>query len=725
MEFPLEGILETLLVGAIVSLLLLSFLFFFFGHVLRIEPVRRFFTFLLADDHQLLEPADLKEKGETGRGHRPSPKARGEEKIGAEASHHMNFILIVLVAVLYGLGVISESVSHRVMSEADANSKIESFVVVGRGQLKSGRNDVQLARLMADYDGCQSRKKLRVKSKSLLCGQIHDRIVEFFHNAKNLVFQNDSFRTELSALESRINFARSLFGALFCLSGELVLVILAAGISEHLYNWYRKHPRRALSRSLNGFPAWTKDLAIHWVNLAAVRCVWIFLGVAGFTALAWLARGEADKQFDMRVFGYAISLEDARQGEGPRFAEEHTDDESRGDRDEGQSVTRGKSVMPKSPYLVFGLDNGKQFEPSAVASVHRSTHVIVVNYKGGPDAFLLFDLQGTDELRNPRPINIEDPVFANLGWIESLYARAPLAISPDGGLPPELVELFASTTFVSTPGHPTADRDRRIISFTVDPNATTPKALDPRELKLLGSPCDPFGGKSCEIEGITLRTIKDEKGQDAEQLLFGVKKVDGVPTIAIVAMQLDGMRWGNPKAVFQPAPKKLDDGCNYRSGVSDLTDGPDGSVYMLTSIELETTDKGCGAEGAEGAGQAGGLGGNVRQAGGAGGAGDLHGLPLSAVAQVGGALWLLPADLLDNRGLDGTFTDFKKRPLLAVQEFAHKPEGVADLADGAMLIVFDDEGHRKSRTWAPDTFALNQNESVFAVVPAAALRPED
>jgi hypothetical protein len=50
---------------------------------------------------------------------------------------------------------------------------------------------------------------------------------------------------------------------------------------------------------------------------------------------------------------------------------------------------------------------------------------------------------------------------------------------------------------------------------------------------------------------------------------------------------------------------------------------------------------------------------------------------------------------------------------------AAKPEGIAMLENDSMLVVFDDDGRRKSLDQAPETFPLRQTESVFVTVRPA------
>jgi hypothetical protein len=75
----------------IASLCLLSFFFFFFGHVFRINLVRRISQFLFYEAEEI----DAQEAPRTGRA------AKEEESSSA-------FVLLLLVAALYGLGVITE-----------------------------------------------------------------------------------------------------------------------------------------------------------------------------------------------------------------------------------------------------------------------------------------------------------------------------------------------------------------------------------------------------------------------------------------------------------------------------------------------------------------------------------------------------------------------------------------------------------------------------------------
>lgn len=55
MEFHgLDGIIETLLVGAIVSVSLMSLVFFFFGHVLQVKVIRKLLEFLVYEKSEAI-----------------------------------------------------------------------------------------------------------------------------------------------------------------------------------------------------------------------------------------------------------------------------------------------------------------------------------------------------------------------------------------------------------------------------------------------------------------------------------------------------------------------------------------------------------------------------------------------------------------------------------------------------------------------------------------------
>jgi len=696
MELQFEGILETLLVGAIVSLLVLSVLFFCMGHVLRMDAVRRFFKFLVYEEEVQEVPSAIASA--------PSRIVR-RDKGAPPRTVPSHFVLVLLIALLYGAGVIVESWSHTDQEGHDSEMKLKSFDAVAHGRLASGADpEPRLAQFLADYDACHRThintavtgtrnldqlEAARVKGADLSpCSQIDVRVLEFYHNAKNAVLQQDSFNKELSNLQSRINFIRSVYVILVWLTWELAAISVIAGIAEILFqrNRARKSPR--LERLYLRCPTVVQEFFKHLQKLAAVRCVLMFAGLLLFRFGTYKACDECESQFDKRVYGYFLSLGDNRDSSGAshdlekaNVAETQTG---------ARSQQRGRDITPRSPYVVFktaGTTPGEHLAPSAVRKMGDGSRVIVANDidKGAQQMFWLFDVEGADRLVNPQRVCTNDGSgsTADFGAVpnaEAIYVGDP---GPDG-----LVEVLVAPTFERM-------EQQDLVRFFINPKrgSSWDKELGCQHIEgraeriPIEDPCAVLLDRSapaekvvCRIEGITSADIKkyllvgvhDASVSPAKGAEHAVMK----PTVAIVRMVPKGGGWGDPQLIFKDVA--LADGCRSQSGISDLSARPNGLLYVLTSVDLQDA-RTCS---------------------------DHDKPPLPEVAQVRGALWRL-----DMNHFPGE--------LQLLYKFAHKPEGITDLGDGSLLVVFNDDGPRKSPIWAPRTFALEQNEAVFTVLPAA------
>ena len=744
MDLHIEGILETLLVGAIVSLFVLSVLFFFLGHLLRVNSVRRFFTFLIYEDDALNEPDPVDVPL------LPAPHHRGTTPVHRPAPSH--FVLVVLTALLFGAGVVAESWSHTDQDEHDSQTKLKAFGAVVHGRLASGADpEPRLAQFVADYDACHFThtnaapigtrdvdrlESERAKGNDLSpCLQIDVRVLEFYHNAKNAVFQQESYNEELVNLQSRINFVRSVRLILGWLKVELAIVAAIAALAHILSWWREKRSGRWLRNLYQRIPTVVLPFCRHWGNLAPIRCVLMFGALFVFCRSTAQAADECQSQFDKRVYGYFLSLGDRHgtsgapsdkgdgeeiQASGParptsgardlNSSSPSSDTKSEGTPDaKGAGTTlvehgeppamRERDITPRSPYFVFstpGNTPGEHLEPSAVRKMGDGLRVIVANDvdKDGQQMFWLFDVEGTDKLVHPERICTSDDestinAFHGVRNVEAMYASDP---GPGG-----FVEVLVAPTFEKTD-------DRKLVRFCINPKRHSNwddehhcQRIDgPADTVPVEDPCAALANKntpgevSCRIEGMTSADIKRE-------LLFGVHDAHvpsltergGTamkPTVAIVRMVPSGNGWirdrdwdkDEEKVFFRE--ENLEDDCHSQSGISDLSARPNGLLYVLTSVDLGDT----------------------------GTCSEHEKPPLPEVAQVRGALWRLDLNHRD-----------KKSRLRLLYRFAHKPAGITDVGDGSLLVVFDDDGQRKSPIWAPRTFALRQNEAVFTLLPAA------
>jgi hypothetical protein len=789
MDLKLEGIVETLLVGAMGSLLVLSFIFFAFGHIWNVRVMRRFFDTLFRErqtgatngERSGAMPAPPDSQGVPS--HVPEAAAESSRAMASQQGFwqvkketgdegHAKFGGILLLSLLYGLGIITEAASHHFLKDANKEARHRSFESVAVGKVASGTASRRLEGFVSDYEACRApaAQKLRKADPLSLCNQVETRAIEFFYNAKNVVYQHRDYYEELSALESRINFMRSfeLLSRLFLIELGVVFVIaLIAEIGNRRFRspWRRFVDRHFLKeaerlapepgakpkrRSLRG--EWRHGalkLGEHWVGIAAFH---ILLLVAASSLLWWfslLGSGYAEDQYSKRVFGYYLALapggdEPVEGGQGAKGDAESDvtpespyhmfsllpskpEPEGRGagrEQNESQPFSRGDQSAkiatnpmatarleePGPPSALPAKESGtelggpsaaahgqRRLEPSAVQILGSSSQVLVASDQGEDKPFWLFTLDehGT-RLDNPRPVELTGEGRKQLGkvlgdgTIEALAAFEP----PQGGdWVNDQKDCLADKdhkTFRVFAGPSHFDSDASLLSFCLSINGEEPQIHGVQRVRLpsLSGFCDKA---SCAGEGIAFRT--DTKGRP--ELLLGLQGVDA-NSLAIVRIRKpaidphDVAKWAVDKILSMDAA-----GCRRDESIktmlkdnvriSDLAAAPSGRIYVTTSFQ------------STGAAHA-----PVSQS-------------ASPTPEVGGALWLV--DL----GCTTTDTDDVCRcaaqKAILLDTFIHKPDGITH-DNGSVLIVFDDEGRRKSRQWAPRTFPLGQNEAVFAVVPS-------
>lgn len=660
MEFRIEGILETVLVGTLASLFLLSVLFLILGHVFKIDPIRRIAKLVLYETE-----VEQREEHPGTSDPRPLP-SEAEEK-------HLTFAFLLMIAALFGLGATVEALTHDISLYNDKNIKTEAFEKVARGRVQGRAASAGFTRFVIDDIACKAAGISAQRGIDSPCLDIYRQEREFYYTAKNAVYKVESFEHELSPLQARIDFLRSACVSLALLAAATLLAFLIAAAVEVRYRFASSVPIRS--------PSGKKTLMEHWKDLAAVRSLLICSSMSFFAVVAYVAWEKCEVQFNRRVFGYYLSVTDRAQSD--EAARHDGFASSEGPRREEEELPRNQ--LPSSPYRVFSLDQDApetvgtsprrhqhnpilgwmgQFEPSAIQTLDRFDHVIVANDKGGTSPFVLFDLDHALGLNNPHmllPDGRHEWTFEDgPPKIEAIHAYA----SANG---PRVLAIAAS-----------ADKGKRwMADFLVD--FASAKATDIRP-KTLSDPCPVVSEDSdCLIEGLTV--IPAEKSAD-QKLLLGIRfttsrdqrRESRRPVIAIVELSHDGDdSWNHPVLLYK-AKEAFPDRCRGLSGVSDLQ-LLDRQLLILTSIELRQPDRAC----------------------------DGKSTP-DPVAQVRGELWRLD---LRTPGTE---------PQLAIS-FAHKPEGLALLNDGSALVVFDDDGDRKSMRRGLETFPLEQYESVFTIVP--------
>jgi hypothetical protein len=729
MEFKIEGILETLLVGSMVSLLLVSIGFFLFGHIWNVPVIRKLLDVLFSE--RVPKGASESHNLETEHHQRHSSQepVNGQGRATAEEKP-LNFVLIVLLAILYGLGVIAESYAHQNQGPHDDDVKRTSFKIVARGQLKSGTAPDGVAPFISDYDACNAllARDGRDDAPSFLCQEMDDRVLEFYHNAKNAVLQVATYNDELIGLEGRINFIRSFSELSRWLFRELLLVLVIALFAEVMHLWYPGswQPVSAFlhrwdrKSHVKAFATWADNLARHWVKVSAFRCALLFVASIALHHFAQIAAERCEDQFDKKIFGYYLALLDhssATKGDEPvESAASHVQ----------------RNVLPRSPYHVFSLPNRvaqlkqmgpsmppgaggeeerahrieqRRLEPSAVQILGHSSHVLVANHKGDQEPFWLFTLNN-DSTQLDAPQIVEVPALDGMSEIKSIYAADDTSCGKDSD-GHEITRIVAAGTFAEdggdggapANGKTTEPKGEKLVTFCLDADDDSPTAIAYRELKVPPL-CERDKDETapCIVVGIA-------SGGRPDRLVLAVQRLTQNSAVTLVAVSYRGNNlsdvksWLPQKPIYRFDPKTLEGMIRPRAAttkkdsedqptisISDLAIGPNGTIYVTTSIELKhELSKKASSNAAK----------------------------TSETSQVEGALWTL--DRCDPFSPNDDCRGSKPR---LIETFVHKSEGVSCLDDGSLLVVFDDEAWRKSREWAPRTFAISQNESVFALVPA-------
>jgi hypothetical protein len=717
MDLALEGILETVLVGAIASLCVLTALFLFVPSFTRIQTIWHLFRFLLYED-QPPKPL-LPASGDDPLRYRPSstaPPPPDEHAYGGKA--HALFLGLLMSAGLYGSGIIAESLSNHFTGSvgsgmlarelwffSDPGIRIKAFEDVGTGALASGNTPAEFSEFMVDYSACREAHLLENERFSPTCNTIYKRARSFYYEAKNIIYQEHTYFEELSRLQRRIDFTRAVSQSLALLALLLVAGFFYGMVAEAIYLQLRG--RQGWVGRLRGMlvrrPAIDKWLD-HGTLLAARRLLYMGLLILFFGVVAAASWHHNEEDYDKRVFGYFL----ASQLGQPERAESAAAREEESAPAQGAKPAPAKAkaegarrsaarALPESTYRPFGpgAESADRFEPSAIEALGSGNVVLVANDKGGPTQLSVFEFDETTGLQYRS--SVELPVTraggtdasVKLEKIESLDARRT-----DKGY-----HVFAATSFERSAGKV------GIAEFNLSEDF---QATDGHELAGV-DPCAKVNAKGCVIEGLASR--------QPDEFFLGVRALGTgehrTPTLALLQYKRVGDKWEGTqlwsaqtlvvetKDEAKPSRQTLAQIMrgNYKqkkhdpfakSGISalefefedkDNNEKPQ-SLLILTSVEEE----------------------------------DQPG----TADQVRGALWRIPAKHLERPDQPNWRVDLdkpKKYPqTYLVNVFVHKPEGVTVLGNDSMLVVFDDDGRRKSRSYAPATFALDQNQGVFSVI---------
>jgi hypothetical protein len=539
MEFSLEGILETLLVGAAAALCLLSLLFLVTPMLVRVEVVRTLFRFFLYEEHAIRQD--------------PRPESSSES--------NRLFLAFLLCAALYGAGLVAQSVSDKVTTSSSRDSfilnsvfmsdpdiRLKAFYRVGENAVETTQTTTEFERFVTDYKACSELELFGRKSPT--CDSIQDRASGFYYVAKNLVYREESYFHELNKLQDRIDFTRAMSQCVFALT-VVLLVGFALGMAAEAFHNYRAgvwgEPSPSVIRLHASLPGPLQDILDHWTHLAAWRCFAMAV-LAGFLAAgAQVAWRDHEDEFDSRVFGYFLALA------------AHED--------------QTRDLLPRSTYHAFSDGKAGRFEPSAVESLSNVNMLLVANDKGGSSPLTVFSYDREGKLIFKE--DVKWPAGTKLpGKIESIDSRS----RADGTF-----EIHLAGSF---------DREgnQSLVRFTLDSNqrvvgeVTQLSVADPCQV-LTGWSGKDLGNGACVIEGYAMRNSGYEPllGVRAKGRYDPELPQEGRTFIsALIRLKFVNSVW-TPELVWE---EKLQDPL---AGISGLEFDAKGNLLILTSHEEQMT----------------------------------------------------------------------------------------------------------------------------------------
>lgn len=529
MELALEGILETLLVGAIASLCLLSPLFLLVGHLVHFGPLQHLFVFLLYEERKVVALEDPNPIGDTARA----------------------FGVLVMVATLFGLGVLTESFSkspefdfkRAVTGQTDGDIRLHALEVSTRSGLRGGVSNADFASFASDYLACRDLERAEggaFVGKPSPCTLHLQRAQTFYYTAKNAIFRDSERYQELSRHQTRIDFARAVASALALLATIWFAGALVALGAERIRD-------QILARDVH----WGDKLLHHWLRLSGLRCLGSSLTFGALSLAVVSTWSHLEEFYDLRVYGYYVA-----------------DSSSTATADAPAAPIPFLRPVPESAFSrIRGPDADAHFEPSGVERIGEERVVLVVNDKGADEPFVLFDLSLDNRLEGPgRPLPLPSSSLERPRKLESVHVSVV-----DG-----VTTVFAAGTFDR--GYAGSATLYRFALMGTGPALTAvPGSLV--RLPIQGDPCAvvPGAGEGCVIEGLTAQ----EPGGD---LLLGVRTrgATQIPTFAVVRLRRDGEVW-TPELEFSalPAPPF------GAFGISGLEVTLSGDLLVLTSFETD------------------------------------------------------------------------------------------------------------------------------------------
>lgn len=388
------------------------------------------------------------------------------------------FFGLTMVAIIYSFGVAVEHLSDRWTDNSkqfifwipfrpvagDAMIRAKAFVRVYNPEIRKGlsKEESDLSRKVK-----KCLKNIEVKLSSNECEALIDRVNVKYYHAKNVVYRDNNYFTELQGIQRRIDFVRTL-----TFTSTILIISFIIGILVSCIPYLSKKE----SHSNNPFFQ-------HWEKLHKKRLFSFIVLIIIAWFLSIFAWEHEEYQFDLRSFGYYLDA----------FVSQKT-----------ISGVSTNNPDTKISYTTFG--RYRKFEPSGVSRIGKTSYFIVINDKNKTPPFSLFELTEQGRLLEIAQFEIR----TQDKQIDVFKLEAITASRKNSGT------FYAITAF---------DRDeskfpgsRKLILFKLD---NTHNLIDFEELKLY----DPGKMVSMELKREWSKVEALALSPEEEYLFIGVRAI--------------------------------------------------------------------------------------------------------------------------------------------------------------------------------------------------------
>ncbi len=234
--------------------------------------------------------------------------------------------LVVFLAMSYALGILVENTADYGYGSKTEKSRFWNIVRLGTKSeselkevviIKENNLDltplgkkIVLAGMFSKYAGEEFKNfehRIRLGYQPAINDRIRNAIKEVYYTARNRVLLKDSYFTELTDIQHRIDLTRSFTHATGCLFIFLTLLSIISWIKLEKSYWFIRKQDVIPGKKANDSPReslWKMRKSI-FVKLIIMLSIFLFFY---YVSLRWGFEHE-EKQYNKRVFGYFLNLE--------------------------------------------------------------------------------------------------------------------------------------------------------------------------------------------------------------------------------------------------------------------------------------------------------------------------------------------------------------------------------------------------------------------------------